>query len=164
MDIFSQNKILFRITIMLAILNIVSLGFFIWKESSHRPPPPPGVPHGFRDVSQVLKKELDLTNEQAEQINKLRAVYFEKEKIILNTLHSERDSMNAALFNKDFNLSLLKSLARNVSDNEYKMEILRIEQAQELKNICSPSQLEKFESLVIEIRDYFRPNNQPPSK
>jgi hypothetical protein len=37
---------------------------------------------------------------------------------------------------------------------------LRIEQSKQLKSICTPEQLDKFESLVIEIRDYLRPNNQ----
>jgi hypothetical protein len=37
-----------------------------------------------------------------------------------------------------------------------------LEQAQQLKTICTPQQLEKFDKLVIEIRDYFRPDNRPP--
>ena len=55
-------------------------------------------------------------------------------------------------------------LAKRVSEYEYKMELLRYEQAQQFKSICTPEQREKFEALVKEIRDYFKPNNQPPRK
>lgn len=41
------------------------------------------------------------------------------------------------------------------------MELLRFEQAKEMKLICNAEQQEKFEKLVKEIRDYFRPDNQP---
>ena len=34
----------------------------------------------------------------------------------------------------------------------------RYEQAKELKKICTPEQMEKFETLVLEIRDYFKPD------
>ena len=46
----------------------------------------------------------------------------------------------------------------------FKMELLRYEQAQELKAACTPEQQERFQNLVIEIRDYFRPDNQPQRK
>ena len=44
------------------------------------------------------------------------------------------------------------------------MEFIRIAQAKELKSICNKEQLQKFETLVKEIRDYFRPDNQPNQK
>lgn len=44
------------------------------------------------------------------------------------------------------------------------MELLRFEQAKELKSICNDKQQEKFEKLVKEIRDYFRPDNQPTNR
>jgi hypothetical protein len=39
------------------------------------------------------------------------------------------------------------------------MELLRIEQAQEFKAICTPEQMEKFEILVKEIGDFFKADN-----
>ena len=76
-------------------------------------------------------------------------------------IRSERDSMNLQMFNINTNEEKLKQLALNVSQNEYKMELLRIEQARQLKSICTPKQLEKFSSLVKEIRDYFKPQDRP---
>ena len=158
MDIFAQKKLLVRIVILLMLLNLLSVGAFIWKDVCHKPPT---NRNDFRDVSSILKRELNLTEKQFEQIKLIRSIYFEKETELVKVMRAERDSMNVAMFNKNDNDSLIKSLARRVSDNEYKMELLRFQQARELKSICTPAQLEKFQGLVLEIRDYFRPDNNP---
>jgi len=44
------------------------------------------------------------------------------------------------------------------------MELLRFDQAQSLKLICTPKQLEKFEGLIIEIRDFFKQDEKPKRK
>jgi hypothetical protein len=72
--------------------------------------------------------------------------------------------MNVAMFNKVTDDALIQFLAIKISQNEYQMEMLRYEQAKELKSVCSPKQQEQFEHLVIEIRDYFRPDNQPKKR
>jgi ribosome biogenesis GTPase A len=68
------------------------------------------------------------------------------------------------MFNKSINDTLILSLAKRVSQNEYKMELLRFEQAKKFKTLCTPEQLEKFNDLVIEIRDYFKPEKEPKRK
>lgn len=161
MEIFAQNKLLKWCVAVLAIINILTLGTFLWKE--YLPPNQrPVIPDDFRDVSCVLQKELNLTSGQAEQIKKLRADFYDKEKVLSLTIRGERDSMNLIMFNKNTDDTLVKLLARGVAENEYKMELLRLEQAQQLKSICTPQQLEKLDKLVKEIRDYFRPDNKPP--
>jgi Spy/CpxP family protein refolding chaperone len=163
MDIFTQKKNLVRIVIALMLLNLIVIGAFLWMNIFHNPSPPKHE-NEFRDVSAVLKKELNLTEQQVEQIKNLRTDFFKKEQELVKIIRSERDSMNVAMFNKTINEELVKSLARRVADNEYKMEMLRYQQALNFKSICTPEQLEKFNGLVIEIRDYFRPDNQPKNK
>ena len=102
-----------------------------------------------------------MTAEQTEQIKRLRENVFEKEKELTEVIRAERDSMNVAMFNKNTNEDEVKVLANRISTNEYKMEMIRLEQSKQLKTICTAEQLEKFEKLVLEIRDYFRPDNQP---
>jgi hypothetical protein len=183
MDIFAQNKLLMRLTIVLAILNIASIGVFVWKDFGHHPPqnPPqrkgrPPRPEDFKngqappqsediqDVAAILEEELHLTKTQVTQIQALRADFFKKEEILKATIRAKKDSMNEAMFNKITDEAFVKSLARSIADSEYLMELLRLEQAKTLKTICTPEQLEKFEQLVLEIRDYFRPINQSPEK
>jgi len=163
MEIFAQNKLLKWCVAVLVLVNMLTLGMFLWKEySPHNARPV--IPDDFRDVSGVLQRELDLTPEQTEQIKKIREDFYAKEKVLSSSIRGERDSMNIMMFNKNTDDSLVKSLARAVAENEYRMEILRLAQAQQLKAICTPQQLEKFDKLVIEIRDYFRPDNKPPKR
>ena len=136
------------------------MSVFLWKEFHHGPLLFP-TNNDYHDVSAVLEKELNLTQAQVSQIKALRTDFFEKETALTTTIRSKRDSMNMIMFNKDTDAELLKSLARKVADNEYQLELYRIEQAQQMKAICTAEQLQKFEGLVREIRDYFRPDNQP---
>jgi periplasmic protein CpxP/Spy len=163
MDIFSQKKVLIRLVAILVLLNICSVGFVFWKSTGN-----PQLAHtnqdDYHDVSGVLVKELGLNEKQAGQIKDIRDGIYAKELTLGEVLKGERDSMNEEMFNNNTNDEHLKTLAKSVSENEYKMELLRIEQAQQLKAICTPQQLEKLNSLVIEIRDYFRPDNRPNCK
>ncbi len=163
MDLFAQKKLLIRLVIILALLNVVVIGVLVFKNIKHGPPGPP--PHrereNFREVSGIIEKELKLSETQVMQFNDLRNTYFKKERAVHELIRSQRDSMNEMMFNSNTNDSLLKTVALRVSQNEHQMELLRIEQAAELKKICTPAQLKKFESLMIEIRDYFKPMPKP---
>ena len=163
MDIFTQKKLLIRIVILLTVLNILLMGGFFLKDIFHKPPPPDNLGE-FRDISAILKKELNLTREQVDQIRNLRSVFFEKENVLAAAIKSERDSINVTMFNKNTNNELVRLLARRVADNEFKMEMLRFEQAEELKKVCNPEQLDKFEVLVMEIRDYLKQDIKPRRK
>lgn len=163
MDILSQKKLLIKVIVLLAILNIFSIGAYVWQEFFHKPPPQNRA-NDKREVSTVLEKELNLTSQQVGLINDLRSKYSQKEKILSAKITGERDSMNTAMFNKVIDEELVIALALRVADNEYEMELLRFEQAKEFKSICTPDQLEKFGYLIKEIRDYFKPDNKPEKK
>lgn len=164
MDIFSQKKLLIRLVVVLAVINIFSIGIMLWNglRNDQKKDEPPREER--RNLSDILKKELNLTDNQAAQIKNLREEFFCKERELSSLIKIERDSMNTLMFNKNTDEQLVKSLARRVSDNDYKMEMLRYEQAKQMKSICSTEQLEKFGSLVREIRDYLKPENKPEKR
>lgn len=162
MDIFTQKKILVRIVIILTVLNLLSMGLFLWKDFYKSPQRP--QEKNRKEVSSVLERELKLDKQQVDQVSQLRSDYFEKEAALVKLIRSERDSLNIAMFRKNSNEEQIIELAKKVADNEFKMELLRYEQSKEFKLICTPAQLEKFEGLVLEIRDYFRPEKQSSDK
>lgn len=114
----------------------------------------------MNEVFGVLKDELQLNATQIEQLKTLREDFFMKESKLAKTIKSQRDSMNELMFNAQTDTFLVKAVAKRVSENEFKMEMLRFEQAKTLKTICTPEQMKKFESLVIDIRDYFKPRKK----
>ena len=112
-------------------------------------------------MSGILKKELQLNEKQAQQFNTIREDYYIKEITLKQKIKDNKDEMNVEMYNKHSDENKILSLARQTSNFEYEMELLRYRQAKELKLVCTPEQQEKFEVLVKEIRDYFRPDNQP---
>jgi Spy/CpxP family protein refolding chaperone len=160
MDIFLQKKLLIRIVILLTVLNLLLISCFLWKDFFHKPQPK-SSPGDIHDVTAILKRELNLSKDQVDQLRDLRSGFLEEEKALEASIKNERDSMNIVMFNRNTDEEKVRSLARNVAENEYKMELLRFEQARKFKSICTTEQLKMFEGLVIEIRDYFRSDNKP---
>ncbi len=166
MDIFQQKKFLVRVVFLLTGLNLSLLGVVAWREFSPKEKRGPLVfPNkDYRDVSGILKKELQLTAEQYERVKRLREEFYEREYLLAKETRGKRDSMNVEMFNSRTNDTLVIRLAHEVADREFQKEMLRVEQSKRLKEICTADQLGKFEVLVKEIRDYFRPDNQPTRK
>lgn len=149
---------------MLLFLNIISTGY-LWIQRMEKPDD--RQPKKERENSlRVLKDKLHLTREQESALISLRNDFAQKEESITQMIRSQRDSMNVLMFRADNDTSQLKRMARKVADNEYQLEQLRIDQAQKLKSICTAEQLMEFQNLVINIRDFFQPQNsiQNPSQ
>ncbi len=155
MDIFLKNKFLVRVVAFLLLLNLFSIGYF-WlcrkgNDDGRRPKRP------IEQVTAILKKELQLTDKQAADLKKIRQDFFNKEEPLSQAIRAKRDSMNMEIFNENTDTTRVKEIAKRVADGEYQIELYRLEQAQQLKTICTPEQLKKFQSMVIDIRDYFQP-------
>jgi len=161
MDIFSQNKILVKLIVAMVVINTALVGYLIWNSTQPQLKDAnvdKQVNPNFEYVTAVLKRELELNDVQVEQFQKLRASFFKRERILSLKIRAERDSMNNEMFNLETDSILIDNLAKRIAHNEYQMELARFEQAQELKKICTKKQIEKFETLVYEIRDYFKPD------
>jgi len=158
MDIFTRNKFLVRIIYILIFLNMLSI-FFLWshkKEGANDRP----LKRSKENSTSILKDKLHLTKEQETKIYMLRDNFAQKEESISQLIRSQRDSMNVVMFNADNDTTKLKEIARRVADNEYRMELCRITQAQQLKNICTDEQLKEFQHLVSNIRNFFQPQKK----
>ena len=162
MDIFLRNKFLVRIILVLLLLNIISTGY-LWMQK--REMPEDRQPKKERENSpRVLKEKLHLTREQESAIIGLREDFAKKEESITQSIRLQRDSMNAAMFHADTVTSILKKIAWRLAENEYQLELLRIDQAQKFKDICTNEQLKEFQHLIINIRDFFQPQNQSQNR
>ena len=158
MDIFSKNKFLIRVIFVLIIFNLFSTGY-IWQTMKKRPnrdqPKQEKV-----NTTNLLKDKLHLTEAQVKEINRIRDDFTQKEEKLILVIKAQRDSMNIAMFNEISDNEYLKRIARQLVENQYQMELYRIEQAQQFKSVCTKEQLTDFQNLVIDIRDFF----QPPRK
>ncbi len=158
MDIFTRNKFLIRTIFVLIFLNLFTTGYLLWHKKEG--PGDRQPKKGEENSTQVLRKKLHLTREQESEIFKLREDFTHKEEDLNQRIRSRRDSMNVLMFHDDSDTTMLKKLARSVADLEYEMELLRIEQAQKLRSICTEEQLKEFQHLVLNIRDFFQPQKK----
>lgn len=164
MDIFLKNKRLIKTVYVLTFLNIITLSLLVWKfVSAHEPLLFPKK-EAYKDVSGILKKELNLSEKQVRQFDEIRKRNFEKQAALKKIIRDDKDAMNEEMFNITTDEKKVQLLAKRIAEHEYQMELLRLKQAKELKAVCNGAQLRKFHELVKEIRDYFRPDNQPDRK
>ena len=138
------------------IFNLILVGILSFGPFRPKQKPQP-KPVDETELAAVLKKELNLSQQQAQELRNIRTQFFQKEQILTGVIRSKRDSMNLLMFGDNANDTLLKQLAAGVSENEYNMELLRIDQAEKLRTICNGDQIKKLQKLVKEIRDYLRP-------
>ena len=157
MDIFSKTRILIKLVWILGLINLFLVIFFGWFFWLKKPGPGPERPAQAKELSVILKDELGLSVTQVDQLKKIRADFFSRENMLSDQTRLKRDSMNMLMFSRNADDAQLKALATGISTNEFEMEMLRIEQAKQLRGICSEEQLNKLEKLVKEIRDYLRP-------
>lgn len=171
MNIFSQKKWLVRLVVVLIALNVSAMCFILWQHKNNKPTPvsqgssfqkqeekdnkPPKK--SIEELSQILKQELELSPEQEEKFRAIRQDFFDKEQQVRKKLNAGRDSLNEEMFSNSIDSNLAKQIARGIAENEYQIELYRLAQAQQLAKICTPQQLNKFQDLVKEMRDYFRP-------
>jgi Spy/CpxP family protein refolding chaperone len=162
MDIFSQNKLLIRTILFLVVLNLGSITFFTIREMRpNRERDFPPSDEKKKELSTILKKELNLSDEQVAQFDKIREQNASKKSELKQTINQDKDLLNQEMFNKNSSDDQLLALARKIGDNEYRIELSKINQSKQLKAVCNAQQLDKFQDLMIEMRDYLRPNNQP---
>lgn len=134
MDIFTQKKLLVRIVLILVLLNCTMMAALLWKDFFHKNPGP-GNGSEVRDVSGILEQELMLSPDQVKDIQRIRDEFSKKEQVLEAKIKMARDSMNSIMFSIQENDSLVKTLARHVAENEFHMEILRLEQANAIKAV-----------------------------
>ena len=106
MDVFSQKKFLTRIILFLVMLNLISVSFFVWKSIYNEPLLFPKN-ENYKNVSRILKKELNLNEKQVSKLIQIREHYYLKEidscvrrnwEILLELLGDENKSIKSEEF------------------------------------------------------------------
>jgi len=155
MDIFTKNRATNWMIVLLVILNVSSLTTIWFLQLRQSPLPQDNRPDNVRHF---LEQELRLTEEQAQQFEELRKQHFVETKAIHEEASQLKKTIMDELFASPPDTAKVESLAEQIGSKQTELEQLRFYHFLNLKSLCEPEQVEKFQALIHEI---FQPPGPP---
>ncbi|KAA3604182.1 MAG: hypothetical protein DWQ06_04840 [Calditrichaeota bacterium] len=149
MDYFTNKKFMTWTIAILVLLNILTLsGIWFLKFS----PKPPFADFPRKERSEfLLKKKLNLTDEQLQKFRDLRKKHFEETREFGNKIHNLKRELSEEVFKKTQNQSEVEKLIEKVGQLEMQIEKGKFKHFLELKSVCTPEQQKKFREIFKEI-------------
>jgi Spy/CpxP family protein refolding chaperone len=162
MDWISQNKLSNGLIVILLALNLLTVSI-IWMQTartSETPTKEPG-PRSSESVN-LMKKTLDLSEEQTDQLRKLQSTHVEQLKATNDRLAKCKTELAEELFKNIPDTILAAAKAKEIGELQSKVEMLRFQHFHELLALCTPAQKEKFRPIVIEVIGRKPPKDESP--
>ncbi len=154
MDFFTKNKLLFWCVIILAILNIATLGsFWFTAPGQGRNRPAEKAPDGGK----LMKERLDLTDEQAERFERIRTEHFARTRPLQDAMHRIRLDLLHEIFQPQPDEAVIQKLQTELQNKHGQFETNLFAHFRELKNACKPEQIKELKIMLRELIDSTRP-------
>ena len=120
-------------------------------------PPPPSENDRF---AKMFKKELQLNEEQAKELQVIRITHFDEMRFIHDDLSATRGQMFGMMHN---DVEKARKLAAKVSELESQRNLLLIDHYQQLKQLCQPAQQIKLQKVFLKaMRRGHQPGGRKP--
>jgi len=144
----SKNKILLIIIGILLITNIALVSFY----SLSKPAEKKGVrPDRTAMISAFLKNELKFSQPQLSQYDSLSNQHRILIKAKFDAIKKEKESEFNQLTQDNFNDSSINNTAVLFSTKQKEIEIIMFNYFKDIRNLCSPQQQPKFDSLFYKM-------------
>jgi len=131
----------------LLITNIVMLLFFVFSKPAASAPP-------SKDenlVATFLQNEMGFDEQQMALYQKVRKNDFDKARPSFKALKNSKDSFYLFIYNNDIPDSVIKNSASVIGKNQVIVDTKMLEHFRNVRKICMPQQLPKFDSLFKNI-------------
>ena len=140
---FTQNRFLVSLVAILLLANFALLFyFFVIKKPDHPGPKSP------RQVSEFVQKELGFDSVQVKKFQELRDQHKEAVKPLIEEMQKLKDSLYSQLQKTTTSDSTINFLANKLGEKQKQWELMIFHHFQDVRAICTDSQLPKFDSLV----------------
>ncbi|MEI6062499.1 MAG: periplasmic heavy metal sensor [Bacteroidota bacterium] len=148
MNVFNNNRTVFRILIFLVLINITALAtYFIYiRKAANEPVPASRFNQGI-----ALREELSLTPEQSLKVNKINATYKASSEPVVAAIKEKKAILLDELTKNDTDTSLVAKLAEDVVLEQKNLQSANIKQFLDLKKICTPEQTKKLSHIYSEL-------------
>jgi Spy/CpxP family protein refolding chaperone len=149
-----NNKALIFLVVILLLSNIgLLLYFLLWNKPTHKAS---GPPKGEFSIVDYMKKEIGFNDEQTKQFQQLHELNRDSLKTIGDSIRSSKNALYKLMQESaSANDSAVSAAIRTLSSYQQRMEMNMFRHFQRVRNICSPEQQVKLDSMVV------RMNNRP---
>jgi protein CpxP len=148
-----RSKLLTIAVIGLLLLNVMTLGFLVFR----RPPHPP---HGKGGPAGIIIERLQLDEQQKSDFRKLADVHHEAFVKLTDNAKELRHRYYNLLREDVIDTAKADSLRTQMSANQGEIDKLNLEHFQQIRALCTPKQKERFNGLAEEILRFF--HGPPP--
>lgn len=162
MNNITKTKSLVTIIIFLLITNIAMLIFFI---ALGKPPDKRQKNHEPNDMYNLLQNDVGFSKDQLDQYQVLRKEQRDEAKPLFIELRNAKKNFYGLIYNKNIPDSLLNADADSIAQQQKKLDMQMFRYFNNIRNICSPDQLEKFDTIInVQIIRMvgWRPGNKRP--
>lgn len=145
MNYFRNNRKYKIIIIFLVLLNMGTLSF-VWIRVAFPPPPHPPIDH-------FVVRELGFDTPQTEQFHKLKQAFFQKTQKTHENIRKLRHKL-LTLSSEKWSDELEKKsieITENIASHQEKLERLTFQHFREIRDICNPRQVEKFDKVLKKV-------------
>jgi Spy/CpxP family protein refolding chaperone len=143
----TKNKILILLVAVLLLANITMLYFFLSKPQHNKG----GGPGREAATAAFLQKEIGFSPEQLKQYDSLGNTQREKMRTTFDTMRSAKEQMLKGLAADNFTDSAIAQVAEQSAGKQREMELAMLRHLRSVRNLCTPAQLPKFDSLYYKM-------------
>lgn len=164
MDLVNQSKFRNILIVVLLILNLLTVSI-IWMQTIKKSEPQITEKDSRPSESvDLMKKTLDLTDDQTKQLERLRTDQLVLSKQFNDRLDILKKELAEELFKEKPDTALANAKSKEIGELQTKIEMIRFKHFNELLTICTASQKEKLKPVIVELFGRKPPKQESPDK
>lgn len=144
----NRSKVFLVIIGILLIANIAMLSFFLMKKDNGRNEKRPDRKAMIADF---LKKEIGFNQAQLQQYDTLSDRHRDNVRKMYDNHRSSKDNQFKQLAASNFSDSIINNMADQSAASQKIMELQMFNHLKNIRALCTPEQLPKFDSLFVKI-------------
>jgi Spy/CpxP family protein refolding chaperone len=154
-----QRWLLVLVAILL-ITNIATLSIYWLKKPPHDVPPDPR--NREKRMGQFMVDQLQFDTTQAAAYWKLRDAMISTQKPVVDSIRTAKKRFFDLLNQNNVTDSELYNRSNEVADLQKKLDLATFRHFQNVRALCHPDQLQKFDTVIKEIVIRMTPFRHPP--
>jgi len=150
MNYFTKNRLLFWGIVLLVLMNVSSLAT-VWYQQRQRAELPQEPMRPPRDVADFLKRRLELSPAQAEEMVQLQQQHFQTARTLRNEIRELKQSLFDELTGEAADSARVDSIAAQIGRKHSELEKLTFYHFRDIRCLCPPEKKKHLEALMHDV-------------